>query len=186
LLAGRRVRVEKTRVVGCSTKWADKRDSAAKELEKWNAEPVEMTVLDEAGLKELAANQTEKFRLVNLWGTTCIPCIAELPDYVTLNRMYRGRHFEMYTLSTDPPERRELALEFLKKAHVSSTNYVFHSEDLDSLAAALDPEWEGPLPYTILIAPGGEIVKRWKEAADLQELKTEISNRLGRTYADRK
>ena len=56
----------------------------------------------------------------------------------------------------DPPDRRDAALKVLEKNHVSSTNYIFHSDDRDELAEALDAEWEGPVPYTILIAPGGE------------------------------
>ena len=44
LLAGQPVAVPKTRVFGCSTKWADKRDDAKESLEKWNAEPVKLEV----------------------------------------------------------------------------------------------------------------------------------------------
>ena len=186
LLAGKPVSVPKTRVFGCSTKWADKRDSATESIEKWNAEPVELKSIDADGLRKLAANETENFRLINLWSITCAPCITELPEFVTANRMYRGRHFEMITLTTDPPEQHEACLEILKQNHVSCTNYIFHSENRDELAEALDPKWEGPVPYTILIAPGGEIVRRWKDEIEPSDLKNEISTRLGKTYASRK
>jgi peroxiredoxin len=92
----------------------------------------------------------------------------------------------MYTITTDPPERQNAALKVLQKNYVSNTNYIFESDDRDALAEALDSEWEGPVPYTFLIAPGGEIVRRWKEEIDPNELKSEISNQLGRTYASRK
>jgi peroxiredoxin len=186
LLAGRPVKVPKTRVFGCSTKWADKRDLAQQSIEKWNAEPVKLEKIDAAGLRKLAENKTENYRLINLWSTTCAPCIAELPEFVTVNRMYRGRHFEMFTLTTDSPDRQEEALKVLEKHHVSCTNYIFNSDDRDQLAEALDPKWEGPVPYTILIAPGGEIVQRWKDEIDPAELKSEISTKLGKTYASRK
>jgi len=186
LLAGRPVAVPKTRVFGCSTKWADKRDSAKESIEKWNAEPVELEVITADALRKLAANDSENYRLVNVWSTTCAPCIGELPEFVTINRMYRGRNFEMITITMDPPERRDVALKVLKKNYVSSKNYIFESDDRDALAEALDPKWEGPAPYTILIAPGGEIVHRWKEEIDPAKLKTAISKRLGKTYADQK
>lgn len=186
LLAGRPVRVPKTRVFGCSTKWSDKRETVKKSIEKWNAEPVELKRIDESGLRELAANKTENYRLITLWSLTCVPCIAELPEFVVINRMYRRRHFEMYTLTTDPPDRQDAALAVLRKNHVSSTNYIFNSDDRDRLAEALDSQWEGPVPYTILIAPGGKIVRRWKDEIDPDAMKTEISNRLGKTYASRK
>ena len=186
LLAGRPVPVAKTRVFGCSTKWADKRASAKASIEKWDAEPVSLETIDADGLKKLVANKTENYRLINLWSTTCIPCIAELDELVTVNRMYRRRHFELFTLTIDPPEGRDAALKVLRRHHVSSTNYIFATDNRDALAEALDPKWEGPVPYTLLIAPGGEIVRRWKDQADPAELKNEISTRLGKTYASRK
>jgi len=186
LLAGRPVRVPKTRVFGCSTKWADKRETVRKSIEKWDAEPVELKQVDESALRKLVANKTENFRLINLWSTTCVPCITELPEFVTVNRMYRRRHFEMFTLTIDPPDRQNAALKVLRKNHLSCTNYIFDSDDRDELAEALDSKWEGPVPYTLLIAPGGEIVRRWKGEIDPDELKSEISTRLGKTYASRK
>ena len=186
LLAGRPVAVPKTRVFGCSTKWADKRDAARRSMEKWNAEPVALETIDEQGLRQLVANKTENYRLINVWSTTCVPCITELPEFVTINRMYRHRHFELYTLTLDPPDRRDAALKVLKKSFVSCTNYIFESDDRDALAEALDPHWEGPVPYTLLIAPGGDIVRRWKDEIDPADVKGEIATRLGRTYASRK
>lgn len=182
----REVAVSKTRVFGCSTKWADKRDQAKLSIEKWNAEPVKLETIDAATLQTLAQNKTENYRLINLWATTCAPCITELPEFVTANRMFRGRHFEMFTLSTDSPDRKAEALKVLEQNHVSCRNFIFESDDRDKLAEALDPKWEGPVPYTILIAPGGEIVERWKDEIDPLDLKAEISNRLGKTYASRK
>lgn len=186
LLADRPVAVPKTRVFGCTTKWADKRASVQQAIEKWNQEPVELQPIDEAGLRELAANKTENYRLINLWSTTCVPCIAELAEFVTINRMYRRRNFEMITLTTDPPDRRDAAYKILQKNHVSCTNYIFGSDDRDRLAEALDPQWEGPVPYTLLIAPGGKVVRRWRDEADFEQLKTVVSNHLGKTYASRK
>lgn len=186
LLAGRVVRVAKTRVFGCSTKWADKRDSARESLEKWNAEPVALKSIDETALRELTANKTDNYRLINLWSTTCAPCITELPEFVTVHRMYRGRHFEMHTLSIDPPKRREIALKVLEKHHVSGTNFIFSTDDRDKLADLVDSEWAGPVPYTLLIAPGGKIVHRWKDEITPADLKGKISSALGKTYASKK
>jgi peroxiredoxin len=186
LLNDRPVAVAKTRVFGCSTKWSDKRDSTKKSLAKWNAEPVALTLINEPGLRELVANKTENYRLINLWSTTCAPCITELPEFVAINRMYRRRHFELITLSIDSPDRREAAVKILRKNHVSCTNHIFASDDRDKLAEALDSQWEGPVPYTILLAPGGKIIRRWKDEIDPAELKQVLSQRLGRTYRSRK
>ncbi len=182
LLAGKPVPVEKTRVFGCSTKWSEKQANAQQALEKWNQEPVELQRISAKDLKELTANKTDKYRLVNVWATWCVPCVAELSEFVTMHRMYRGRNFEMITISADGPDNVDRALDVLKEQHVSCVNYLFESDSRDALFDAIDPAWEGGVPYTALIAPGGEVVYRKHDAIEPQELKRIIADRLGRTY----
>jgi peroxiredoxin len=185
LLTGKPVPAETTRVFGCSTKWSDKRASAVESLKKWDQEPVSLETIDERGVRELAKNDTEKLRVINVWATWCIPCIEELPELVTINRMYRKRRFEMITISLDGIGNKDQALRFLKQKHVAATNYIFDSDDRDKFAEALDPKWPGPLPYTIVIAPGGKVIYRKHDAFDPMEVKKAIVEQLGRTYANR-
>ena len=185
LLADKPVPVEKTRVFGCSTKWSDKRQSAARLTEIWDAKPVSLRTINATVLKALAANNTENLQLINVWATWCGPCIGELEELVTINRMYRKRRFMMTTISLDEPDRRDLVLKTLQENHVSSANYLFTGKSRDELAEALDPEWPGPVPYTILIAPGGKIIYRKVDEIDPLELKKAIVEYLGRTYASR-
>ena len=58
-----------------------------------------------AGVAKRIAERTDKLLLVNLWATWCGPCVEELPELVTINRMYRGRKFEMVTISMDDPRK---------------------------------------------------------------------------------
>ena len=185
LLAGRPVPVATTRVFGCTTKWSDKRPSAVESLAKWDAEEVSVQTIDEAGVRKLAQNDSPSVRLIAVWATWCIPCVEELPELVTMNRMYRKRKFELITISLDDPKERETVLKRLQEKHVSSTNYIFNSGDRDKLAEALDKQWPGPVPYTILVAPGGKILYRKHDTIDARELKKAIVGQLGRTYASR-
>ena len=123
LLAGTEVAVKTTRVPGCSTKWAEKEADARKSLERWNAEPVSLEPIDLAGVAKLAKNDTKKLLLVNLWATWCGPCVAELPELVTMNRMYRGRNFELVTISLDDLAKKDDALRVLKENHVAASNF---------------------------------------------------------------
>jgi peroxiredoxin len=182
LLAGKPVPVETTRVRGCSTKWSDKRESARQSLAKWNAEPVALESIDDAGVAKLVKNDSKNLLLVNVWATWCGPCVAELPELVTINRMYRGRNFRLVTLSLDDVKKRDDALKVLKENRVAAANYLATTEDHDKLAEALDKDWPGPVPYTLLIAPGGKVVYRKSGAIDPMELKRAIVGQLGRTY----
>jgi thiol-disulfide isomerase/thioredoxin len=182
LLEGRPVTMEKTRVFGCSTKWADKRAGAEAALAKWDREPVKLDRIDEAGVKKLAANDTKKLRVINVWATWCGPCIAELPEFVTMNRMYRRRNFELITISLDDPKKAEQPLKVLKEQRVACQNYLYTGEDRDKFGDALDAKWPGPLPHTVVIAPGGKILYRRTGPLDPLEVKKVIANHLGRTY----
>jgi len=185
LLAGKKVPVETTRTFGCSTKWSEKRADAKASLEKWDREPVALETIDEAGLQKLIKNDTENLLLVNIWATWCGPCLAELPEFVTMNRMYRGRKFQMATISMDEPDQQSDALKALKERHVSSANYHSTIESRDRFADLVDKEWNGPLPHTLLIAPGGKIVYRHNGPIEALELRSAIADHLGRTYASR-
>ncbi|HEY7157574.1 MAG TPA: redoxin domain-containing protein [Gemmataceae bacterium] len=186
LLAGKPVPVERTRVFGCSTKWADKREDAKKSLAKWDREPVALEPLDEAGVARLVKNDGDKLLLVNVWASWCGPCVEELPEFVTMNRMYRRRDFRMVTLSMDEPEKKEAAMKVLREKHVALVNYLVKIKDRDKFADLLDKEWAGPLPHTLLIAPGGKVLYRKTGALDALAVKRAIVSHLGRTYAAKK
>jgi peroxiredoxin len=182
LLADKPVPVEKTRVFGCSTKWAEKQEDAKQSLVKWDAEPVTMSPLDEAGVATLVKNDTKKLLLINVWATWCGPCVAELPEFVTMNRMYRRRPFQLVTISLDAPDKDEAALKVLKEKHVSATNYRAAIKDRDRFADLLDKEWPGPVPYTMLITPGGKVLYRKSGSVEPLAVKRAIVGYLGRTY----
>jgi peroxiredoxin len=42
----------------------------------------------------------------------------------------------------------------------ATNNCLYQESGMDALIKALDPEWTGPEPHTILVAPGGRIVFR--------------------------
>jgi len=186
LLSGKPVEKDTTRVFGCSTKWADKRDDAKKSLEKWSQEPVTLAAIDEAGVAKLAKNEGKDLLVVNVWATWCGPCVAELPEFVTMNRMYRKRDFKLVTISMDEPEKDGAALKVLKDLHVSATNYIVGFKDRDKFAELLDKDWPGPLPHTLVIAPGGKVLYRKTGAMGPLEVKRAIVGYLGRTYANKR
>ena len=183
LLAGKAVRVPETRVFGCSTKWADKRPSALEALKKWDAEPAELKRVRPEQLKQLLTEPSDRYRLVNVWATWCVPCIEELDELVTMHRMYRKRDFELITVSADAAEDSAAVLKLLQDKHCSATNLILESDSRDDLFEAVDPEWQGAVPYTVLIAPDGKPLYRVHGEIEALELRREIVEQLGRTYA---
>lgn len=197
MLAGKAVAEPVTRAHGCSTKWAAKRHLVGEYDAKFEAKAVTLEKIDRAGVEKLRANPTDKLRLVNLWATWCGPCLAEMPSLVGIGRQFETRGFDMITISTDSPGVMEKAGTLLKRFHAAMpdlteasvkeegrmTNNYLYEGDTDSLAEALDPEWQGTLPHTVLIAPGGEILHRFSGEIDPSDLRRVIVKTLGRWYS---
>ena len=182
LLSGKSVPVPQTKTFGCSIKWAYKKKSAADALKQWATEPVALEAATVGDVKTLTANTTEKLLLLNVYATWCGPCRTEFPELVTINRMYRNREFQMATISADSPADKEKVTAFLKKNEASVKNVILDTGDKYALIEAVDPNWQGGLPYTLLIKPGGDVIYRRMGEIDLLELKRAIVGYLGRVY----
>lgn len=193
LLAGKEPPVTTTRSYGCSTKWSYKRASVKADNEAWEKREVTVDSLDAAKAKDLVANATEKVRLINFWATTCGPCIAEMPDLVETARRFQNRDFEFITVSNDPSSASKRVLQVLKKKNVATprtleksikaegrltNNYHIADGTTDAVVDAIDKEWNGALPHSVLIAPGGKILWRHTGELDIVECRRQIVKAL--------
>ncbi len=176
----------KTKTFGCSVKWAWKDEWKNKLLEDWAKAPVSVEEIDTEGLTALVKNNGEKLRLINFWATWCGPCVIEFPEFITIDRMYRGRDFEFISVSADKLNKKDKALDFLKDKEAANKNYIFSGDNTYDLIEAVDKDWQGGIPYTMLVAPGGKILYKTMGTIDPPALKKGIVDFLGRYYADDK
>ena len=167
VLSGGTVPVEKTPTVGCSIKWLDKATLHNAELEAIDKEPVPLEKIDAAGIKSLRQNTTGKTLLVNFWATWCAPCTEEFPDLQNTYRMYRKRPFELVTVSINYPDEEAAVRRFLEGQHASSRNFLSGTMDPYELMKAFDPDWGGGVPYSVVIAPGGQVLYKENGPIDL-------------------
>jgi peroxiredoxin len=184
ILNNQPVPVAVTKTFGCSIKWLEKSNWTKKAAITWANEPVSLDTINLAGIATLVHNNTKKLRLINIWATWCVPCVEEFPELVTLNHMYRDRGFELVSISTDDSTAKGKALKFLGKQQSSSPNYIYTGDDKYKLMEAIDPKWQGALPYSLLVEPGGKIVYAHQGAIDAEELRKIIFDDpyMGRIY----
>ncbi len=174
-----------TKTFGCSIKWKSKTEYNEQLYKKWAALPVNLETADLDAVKKLISNsESGKLRLVNIWATWCAPCVQELPEFVKIDRMYRERDFEFLTISLDDIAKKDKAVERLKKLEASNKNYIFTGTNKYPFIEAIDPKWQGALPYTLLIEPGGKILYGRQGPIDPLQLKKAIvdSKYIGRYY----
>ncbi len=175
LLAGKEVpAVTQARAFGCSTKWSDKEQLARDHLAKLDAEPVSVTEADAETLKSLRKGDGKNLRLINVWATWCGPCVAEMPDLVAINRWYRQRPFETVTVAANFPDEKAEVLDLLKAKHASGRNLLFGDKDKYKMMEALDPSWNGTLPYTLLVSGDGKVLYKATGPFDPLALKRAI------------
>ncbi len=197
LLAGSPVPVEVTKPHGCSVKWMEKSASVKEFNAKWENTPVTLETIDPEAVTKLARNDTKKYRIINVWATWCAPCVQEFPGLVSVGWRLSMRPVELVTISMDDPKKTSAAQKFLQKNHAGvpsrlaksldeegrkTNNYVFTDPSSETLIKALDPEWQGPLPHTVVIAPGGKIVYRKTGILDPHELYAKLLEELTPYY----
>ena len=193
ILAGEKIKIVKTRPVGCSTKWKEKAEKVAREDQKWKELPVSVEVADADLLASLAANEgREGLRLINLWSTSCGPCVTEFPDLVQIYRQYSWQEFEFIPISLDPVGDLEKVTRFLEahecglstrtrplvEAEKRKTNNYLFDGDTEDLAKSIDPKWDGALPYTVLIGKDGKVLFRHSGPIEPMEVKRKIVEQI--------
>ena len=193
VLAGTEVKEKTPRPFGCSTKWLFKSNNVAKDEESWKARTVTVEDLDVELAKKLRANGTKNVRLINFWSTTCGPCVAEFPEIVETYRRFQNRPFEFVSISVDPAEKKAVVGKFLQSRHAAlsdrtapslkeegrtTNNYIWTADNTDPLAEAIDSEWSGALPHTVLLSPDGKVLWRHTDKLDITELRRQIIKAL--------
>jgi hypothetical protein len=120
---------------------------------------------------------------------------------VSASRQYDMRNFEFISISADDPAKLPTEIPKIKaflernnaglsprlqksvKAEGRKTNsYVYSGEKLEDLMKALDPEWPGGLPHTVLVDEHGKVIWRKNGPVTGDELRTQILGHMGNYY----
>jgi peroxiredoxin len=158
LLAGKPVPVTHTSAFGCSTKWKEQIQGKSREMSEILAAPVTLTMATADDLKKLRANTSGKTLMVNFWATWCGPCVEEMPQLLETYYWYRSRGLELVTVSANYPDEKPGVLETLEKLHATSRNLQFGTDDVYGMQAAFDKSWDAGVPFTMVIAPDGQVI----------------------------
>jgi thiol-disulfide isomerase/thioredoxin len=174
LLAGRPVSAARTRVAGCPVKGLSGPSGPDEQLARFEKEPVALEMVGADDLKRLRQNGTGKLLMINFWATWCAPCASEFPDLEATYRIYEPRNLDFVTVSVNDPEERAAVLQFLQSHHSSHRNVQFARSDVYGLQAAFDPKMPAPVPFTLLLAPNGDVVYQELGELDVTKLRRAI------------
>jgi len=144
------------------------------------AAEVTVTVVDTAGLEAEIARHRGRVVVVDLWSTSCPPCVKEFPRLVALARRH-GDAVACVSMSLDyegidsPEEVLPPVRAFLEKVDAGGIVNLLCSEEADAVYRKLDLV---SVPAVYVYAPDGSLARRFDE--------DDATKRLGRpfTYDD--
>jgi peroxiredoxin len=174
VLAGKQVEVTHTPVFGCTTKWKEEIVHKQSQMKQILAQPVTLETATAEDLAKLHTNPTGKMLMVNFWATWCGPCLDELPSLLETLYWYRTRGFDFVTVSANDPAERSAVVKALETLHATSRNLIFATDDVYALMAAFDKNWEGGVPFTVVITPEGKVIYQQQGEIDILELRRAI------------
>ena len=121
--------------------------------------------------EEVAAlrSPSGKTRLINFWATWCPPCREEFPNLVKLAETYRGRPFELVTVSVNAVDEEKSVRTFLEMRRAGTRNLLNAFMTPAELMRAFDPAWTGAIPYSVVIGPDGSELYARVGTLDLRE-----------------
>ena len=123
------------------------------------AEAIIVKDVDQAGLTALLKRDNGRPLLVNFWATWCEPCRDEFPDLIKIDSEYRGQGLDFITVSLDDfSEIKTEVPKFLQQMGANMPAYLLNVADPEPSIKAVDPNWGGALPATVLYDKHGKIV----------------------------
>ena len=118
------------------------------------AQAAELAPFGRGSFAALKAEAAGAPLVVHFWALSCAPCLAELPGWARLARANPG--MRLVLVNTDPPEAEPQVKRMLDRMGVGRLrNLAFADRFAARLRFEVDPNWQGELPRTDLVAADG-------------------------------
>jgi len=139
-----------------------------------------VTAIDTEKLVNLLKRQSAKPLLVNFWATWCDPCRDEFPELVKIDADYRKQGIDFFTVSLDDiSDIKTQVPDFLQKMNATMPAYLLNVSDPEPAIKAVDPQWQGDLPATVLYTTNGEVAYKHFGRVNTGELRQAIDKVIG-------
>ncbi len=121
-------------------------------------------------IEQRLASHADKIVVADVWSTSCIPCMRELPHLFALQRKYPDQivavtiNIDYSGTPDDPPKAcKEQALDFLRKRDSVGVHFVSSTED-EKVYEALDA---GSIPVVLVYGRDGKLARKFGGTGEL-------------------
>lgn len=136
-----------------------------------------------AGPSNLSSSKLREFQkenctLVHPWADWCAICVKELPDLLPQFESWKGVRVVVLDVSSPfAQEQFSKKWQLLQKTRLP-TYLQPGNEDKKSYRKAIDPDWGGALPHSVLYVRGRKR-KVWNGAMDFPAVRKEVAEICG-------
>lgn len=132
----------------------------------------EVRAVNTAELGEIMEKTRGKVTVLNFWATWCVPCVKEMPDFVTLYNESDPELVALVSLSIDDASEVAGAIPEFQRTHkMPFPIYVLNERDDEALEKALRGKFSGMIPATFVYDKTGALVKMVEGPVTLAELR---------------
>jgi len=129
-----------------------------------------------AALEKAVLSDANTTYVVNFWATWCAPCVKELPHFEQLNS--ENKKVKVVLVSLDFKNQYEAKLlPFLKKKAIKSEVVLLTDKDYNTWLPAVDKDWSGSIPATLIIKNGKKVFVE-KMFASYEELNQYVNSNI--------
>ncbi len=129
-----------------------------------------------AALEKAVLSDNNTTYVVNFWATWCAPCVKELPHFEQLNS--ENKNVKVVLVSLDFKNQYEAKLlPFLKKKNIKSEVVLLTDKDYNTWLPAVDKDWSGSIPATLIIKNGKKVFVE-KMFASYEELNQYVNSNI--------
>lgn len=103
--------------------------------------------------------------VINFWATYCAPCVKELSYFDSLQQKYASHNVKVILVNLDfKTHLKERVIPFLNKHQLSAEVVVLADQDADSWVSKVSSDWDGGLPFTLVLKQG----KKYTHTSEFQ------------------
>lgn len=135
-----------------------------------------ISILDMDKLKSMvepSANDKE-IHIINFWATWCVPCMEELPYFEKIKKTYPELKINLVNLDFEKDVQSKV-MKILDHRYEGCEIYRVQGLSADDWMPAVNQEWSGSIPATLIIKGGKKEFKEGK-FKDFEELKNLLIN----------
>lgn len=139
----------------------------------------EVLVVKYEGLIDALDKKNDTLYVVNFWATWCMPCVKELPHFVSTLKEMSGKRVKLVLVSLDTKNDLETKLiPFLRKEQFVAQHYLLDDNGrMNEWIPRFSADWDGAIPATAFYKNGAQLHFN-SGALSEQELRSQINTYL--------